>query len=501
MMILLTLLFILLGLAPQAVAAQNSPLEGLHSYVEAAMAEWEVPGLALAVVQGDSVLLAQGYGVTRLGGDESVDEHTLFAIASTTKAMTSATLALLVDEGRLAWDDPVRTHLPHFQVEDPYVSGHLTIRDLLAHRSGTARLDNLWIASPFDRAELLRRLRHLPQASGFRDRYDYNNHMFVVAGEVVTEVAGEAWDDVLARRIFEPLGMERSTTRAREVELRGNTAHSHTRIDGEVQVIPRRDYDIIGGAGAAWSSAWEMAQWARLHLNEGEVDGVRLLSAERIRELHSPVAVIPGDSVTARLHPTNHFQAYGLGWRLMDLHGHRIVHHSGSINYTRTQLTLVPDEGIAVVAMANLSSSNLQLALTHWILDAMQGREPADWSSLYLELEARNRESAERARAEREEGRLPTVTPSLPSDAYAGLYRDELFGEIRIEATEDPDAPLTLLYSPEYQADLHPWHGDTFRVQWRRPGAGETFVTFRVDLRGRVVMAELDGFAAFIRDR
>ncbi len=498
---LLIFLVVLHGATPHGVAGQAPPLAGLDAYVEAAMVEWEVPGLALAVVQGDSVILARGYGVTRLGGQEAVDEHTLFAIASTTKAMTSATLALLVEEGRLGWDDPVRSHLPHFQVEDPYVSGALTIRDLLAHRSGTARLDNLWIASPFDRAELVQRLRHLPQAGGFRDRYDYNNHMFIVAGEVVTEVAGQAWDEVLERRIFRPLGMERSTTRAREVELRGNTAHSHTRVDGEVRAIPRRDYDVIGGAGAAWSSAWEMAQWARFHLNEGEVEGVRILSPERIREMHTPVVVIPGDSVTARLHPSNHFQAYGLGWRLMDLHGQRVVHHSGSINYTRTQLTLVPDDGVAVVAMANLSSSNLQLALTHWILDALQGREPEDWSALYLELEARSRESADRARAEREAGRLPAVAPSLPAEAYAGLYRDDLFGEIRIEATDDPEAPLTLIYSQEYEADLHPWHGDTFRVQWRRPGAGETFVTFRVDVRGRVVLAELDGFAAFIRDR
>ncbi|TVR64692.1 MAG: serine hydrolase [Gemmatimonadales bacterium] len=493
------LLLLALLLLPTGIVAQAGPMAGLDHYVETAMADWEIPGLALAVVHGDSILHARGYGVTFLGGNEEVDEHTLFAIASTTKAMTSATLALLVDEGRLAWDDPVQLHLPAFQVEDAYVSRELTIRDLLTHRAGTARLDNLWIASPFDRAELLSRLRYLPLAGGFRAGYDYNNHLYIVAGEVVTAVVGQAWDDVLARRIFEPLGMERSTSRAREVELRGNTAHSHTRIEGEVHVIPRRDYDIIGGAGAVWSSAWEMAQWARLHLNEGEVDGVRVLSADRIRELHAPVTVIPGDSVMARLHPTNHFQAYALGWRLMDLHGQRVVHHSGSINYTRTQLTLVPDDGIAVVAMANLSNSNLQLALTHWILDALQGREPQDWSALYLELDARSQEASARSRVARDEARLRDVAPSLPAEAYVGLYRDDLFGDIRIDAGDAPDTPLTLHYSAEYEADLHPWHGDTFRVVWRRPGAGETFLTFRIDLRGRVVLADLDGFAAFVR--
>ncbi len=493
------LLLLVTAVLPAGVGAQAGPLAGLDRYVEAAMSEWEIPGLALAVVQGDSILHARGYGVTRLDGGDQVDEHTLFAIASTTKAMTSATLALLVDEGLLAWDDPVQDHLPGFRIEDPYVSREMTIRDLLTHRAGAARLDNLWIASPFDRAELVTRLRHLPQAGGFRAEYGYNNHLYIVAGEVVTAVAGQSWDDVLAHRVFAPLGMERSTSRARDVELRGNVAHSHTLIDGDVHEIPRRDYDIIGGAGAAWSSAWEMAQWARLHLNQGEVDGIRILSADRIRELHAPVTVIPGDSVTARLHPTNNLQAYALGWRLMDLHGRRVVHHSGSINYTRTQLTLVPDDGIAVVAMANLSNSNLQLALTHWVLDALQGREPRDWSALYLELDARSREASARSRADREEGRLRGVTPSLPADAYAGVYGDDLFGEIRIDVGDDPDVPLTLFYSSEYEADLHPWHGDTFRVDWRRPGAGETFITFRIDLRGRVVLAEMDGFAAFVR--
>ncbi len=482
--------------APAGLAAQSGPLAGLDRVVEQGMEAWEVPGLALAVVQGDSVLYMRGYGTTRLGGDEAVDAHTNFAIASTSKAFTTAALALLVDEERLDWDDRVIDHLPGFAVDDPYVTRELTIRDLVTHRAGLARLDNLWIASPFDRGEILERLRHLPQSDGFRDRYAYNNHMFIVAGEVVGQRAGASWDDTLDERIFGPLGMERTTTRTTVVEARGNVVESHTRVDGEVQPVPRRDYDAIGGAGAVWSNAHDLARWMRMHLNRGTLEGTRLLQEERFDELYAPQTVIPLDTVTQRLHPTNHFYAYALGWRVQDLHGRKLVHHSGSINYTRTQITLVPDEGIGIAIMANLSTSNLQLALTHWIVDALQGRTPTDWSALYLEV--RERSDARSARSARElaDARLEGVGPSLSAEAYAGLYEDPLFGELLVRLEE---GGLVLDYSPEYVADLKHWHQDRFRVHWRRPGAGRTFVRFHLDSRGRLTGAELDGFADFRR--
>ena len=502
----------------QGLEAQPAPLSGLDEYVEAALLDWGIPGLALAVIQGDSVLYAQGYGATRLGGDEAVDEHTLFAIASTTKAMTVAALAMLVDEGRLGWDDPVSEHLPGFELADPYVSRELTIRDLLTHRVGVARSDNLWIASPFDRAEILLRARHLPQVESFRKDYGYNNILYIAAGEVVEAVTGVSWDHYLEGWIFGPLGMARSTTRAGVVETRENVAHSHTWVDGEVQAIPRRDYDAIGGAGAAWSSASELARWVRLHLGEGSFEGDTLLSPDRMAEMYTPHTPIAIDSVGARLHPSNHFQAYALGWRVQDLHGRRLVHHSGSINYTRTQITLVPDEGIGVVAMANLSSSNLQLALIHWILDALQDRESHDWSSEYLELFHRSREEGERSDAELAESRLDGVGPSRSPGSYTGVFQDDLFGRVSIEMEEGGEewgasesaggdrsqtdharSGLVLHYSDEYVADLVHWHQDIFRAEWRRPGAGRTFAHFTLDARGRVNEVRVDGFATFSR--
>jgi CubicO group peptidase (beta-lactamase class C family) len=320
-----------------------APLPGLDAYVEAAMRDWQVPGLALAIVRNDSVIYARGYGTTEAGGGSPVDEHTLFAIASTTKAMTAAALGMLVDEGRVAWDDPVTRHLPSFQLGDPWVSRGLTVRDLLTHRAGLARSDQLWIAAPFDRAEILRRARHLPTAAGFRSEYGYNNIMYIAAGEVVGAAAGTTWDDFLDERLFGPLGMTRSTSRAATVATRDNVASSHVMVDGRVVPVPRRNYDNIGGAGGVFSSAWDMAQWIRLHLGGGAYDGRRLIEAGTVREMHTPHTVIRGDTVSERLFPDTHFRAYGLGWMLQDYRGRKMVYHSGSINWTRTQVGMIPE--------------------------------------------------------------------------------------------------------------------------------------------------------------
>lgn len=493
---LAALVMILLGAGWAGEAAgQRAPLRGLDAYVEAQMRAWEVPGLALAVVRGDSVIYARGYGVRELGSTAAVDEHTLFAIASTTKAMTTAALGMLVDEGRLRWDDPVSNHLPDFQLADPWITRALTVRDLVTHRAGLSRSDNLWIAAPIDREEVLRRARQLP-VTDFRGGYGYNNIMYIAAGEVVAAASGMSWDDFLSQRIFTPLGMTRSTTRAAVVERSENVATAHTRPDGQVTVMARRNYDNIGGAGAAWSSAMDMAQWIRLHVGGGTVNGRTLLQPATIRELHTPQVLIRGDTVAARMFPQTHFRSYGLGWNVHDYHGRVLVHHSGSINYTRTQVGMIPSEGIGVVIITNLSTSNLQAALMYRVLDALLGLPQRDWSGEYLELARRSEATSARQAAELETSRMTGTQPSLAADAYAGTYRNDVYGDVVIEAT---GAGLALRYAPEYVADLEHWHHDTFRGRWRSTGFGTAFVTFGLDSRARVATLELEGFGTFRR--
>ncbi len=481
--------------APRATLAQPRPLQGLDAYVEKAIKDWEVPGLALVVVKGDSVVYARGYGVADLAGGTPVDENTLFAIASTSKAFTVAALGMLVDEGKLAWDDRVIDHLPEFELTDPYVTAHVTIRDLLTHRVGVAREDNMWVIAKFERDEIVQRARFLDQVTEFRARYGYNNIMFTTAGEVVGRVSGIGWDDFVAQRIFEPLGMTRSTTRAAVVETRGNVAASHTRVDGEVRSVPRRDYDNIGGAGAVFSTAHDLGQWLRLHVGHGVYAGQRLLSDSVIAEMRQPQNSlrVSTDSTSKRLFPDVKFRAYGFGWNVQDWHDRVLVHHSGSINYTRTHVGLIPEEGIGFAAMANLTSSGLQEALMYRVFDQLLGRPAVDWSA---EMLARSRRGGDRQEQPIDSARIQGTTPSVPLDAYAGTYVDDLYSEVQVTVE---GGKLVLSYSPMYVGDLEHWHHDTFRAVWRPVGAGRSFVKFSLDERARITALEISGFGTFTK--
>ena len=484
--------------AARAAGAQRAPLAGLDAYVERAMADWQVPGLAIAVVRDDSVIYERGFGVRRLGAPGKVDEHTMFPIASTSKAFTVAALGMLVDQRKLRWDDRVSQHVPTFRLQDPYVTGALTVRDLLTHRAGVSRSDNLWIVAPFDRTEVLRRARFLPAPDAFRAEYGYNNLMYILAGEVAGAAAGVPWDDLVPRWIFQPLGMRRSATRAAAAEADTNVSWSHIRVSGKPVAVPRRNYDNIGGAGAIFSTAHDMAQWVRMHLNGGTYGGTRLLQPATLKEMYTPQTVMRSDSVAERMFPATHFRAYGLGWFLHDYHGRKVVHHSGSINWTRTHVAMIPEARIGVVAIANLNSSNLQQALMYRVLDALLGLPARDWSAEYLAVARRGDErSAAQARG-LDSARVPGTRPSLALEQYAGTYASDVYGEVKV-AVED--GRLVLRYSDDYTADLEHWHHDTFAARWRRTGFGRSFATFALDARGRVATLDLDELGVLRRVR
>lgn len=484
----LHLLLLLLIALPASGVAQPASLAGLDVYIESAMADWEVPGLAIAVVKDDEVIYARGFGVTEIGGNQPVDEHTMFAIASTTKAFTAAALGILVDEGKIAWDDPVRKHLPLFSVADPYISREMTIRDLLTHRTGLAGHNNLWIASPFDRDELVRRLRFLPQESGFRSEYRYNNLMYIVAGEVVEAASGMLWDDFLEQRIFEPLGMTRTTTRSADVDAAENVTSSHARVDGKIRPIGRRNYDALGGGGSIFSTVHDMAQWVRLHLAKGEFYGRRIIDEETIDEMHEPQVVIRIGDSDRKLFPDRMLSAYGLGWRIHDYRGRKVVQHTGWVNYTRTQVGMIPSEGIGMVAFSNSDFSGLHSALMYRVFDILLGAPEMDWSSAMLENSSGSGGS--------QMTRVAGTSPSLDLIRYAGVYTDSLYGSVRVDLE---NGGLVLRYSQEYVADLEHWHFNTFRARWRPTGFGGTFATFSLDHRGEIESLDLRGFTTFDR--
>jgi CubicO group peptidase (beta-lactamase class C family) len=317
--------------------------------------------------------------------------------------------------------------------------------------------------------------------------------MYIVAGELVEAVSDTTWDDFLDARIFQPLGMTRTTTRSDVVHTRENVTNSHTRVDGEVTPLYRRNYDALGGAGSMFSSAHDMAQWIRLHLADGEFDGTQLLDSSTVAEMHEPQIVAGIDSDDRRLFPDRNFAAYGLGWRLHDYHGRKVVQHTGTVNYTRTQVGMIPSEGIGVVAISNLTTASLQTALMYHVFDALLGLPETDWSGEYLALAEASEEGGNASAQARIEG----TKPSFDLEHFAGRYSDELYGDVEIEVE---DGGLVLRYSPEYVADLEHWHHDTFRATWRPTGFGSTFATFSLDHTGEIDSLELRGFTTFERE-
>ena len=493
---LLTVLVLLVSPCPGL--AQELPPRGIDAYVEQVRREWNAPGIAVAVVKDDRVVLERGYGVRRLGDGEPVDAHTLFAIASTTKAFTAAALAMLVDEGRLRWNDRVADVLPGFRLFEPYASQEIRVRDLLSHRSGLPRGDALWYASPFDRAEVLRRARLLEPASGFRAVYGYQNIMFVAAGEVVEAVTDTTWDDFLRARIFEPIGMRRTRTTVRGLEDLGNLATPHGLIEDAVVPIPWRNFDNVGGAGSIVSSVHDMAQWIRLQLGGGVYEGRRLISDSAMREMRTAQTAIRTSPDDERLFPETHLRAYGLGWFLEDYRGHLVVRHSGSLDGMRTHVVLLPEEGLGVVVMANLAESRVPQAVAWWILDRYLPPRERDWSAVLLEEVRRERARADSAERRLEAERRRGTVPTHPLPELAGRYESAIYGMALVELR---DGTLHLAIGPSYMGALEHWHLNTFRATWDDRYLGRDFVSFELDRMGRVATLDVAGFGPFGRVR
>ncbi|HST62122.1 MAG TPA: serine hydrolase, partial [Longimicrobium sp.] len=475
--------------------AQQGPLDGLAAYVEQGMRDWNAPGLALAVVKDDSVVFARGFGTRTLGRDEPVDEHTSFAIASTTKAFTATALAMLVDEGKVRWDDPVSRHVPGFSVAaDPGLSGELTVRDLLSHRTGLPTADVLWYASGSTSDDILRRMRFVRPFATPRSRYMYNNNAYMLAGMVVENASGMPWAEFVRTRILQPLGMTETLTGFGGLDARGNVAAPHVEVRDTVRPIPYRDFDNIGPAGSMNSSVHDMARWIRVQLAGGvRPDGERLVSEMQQREMQAPQFVIPQSQFypAARLAKPN-FTAYGLGWFMQDYRGRKLLMHTGSIDGMSALLALVPEERLGFVIYLNLDHAELRHAMMYRVIDAYLGAPPRDWSTEMRALYAPMEEQQRARQREAESKRVAGTRPSLALDAYAGSFADpdSLAPVLTVRAEGER---LTASVGAGATGALEHWHYDVFRVRWADLALGEDFVIYTIDAQGRAQWARMGG--------
>ena len=486
----------MLFISPIFVLAQNAPLAGFDDYVNKAIKDWDVPGVAIAVIKDDKIVFAKGYGVREIGKPDKVDERTIFAIGSSSKAFTAATIAMLVDEGKLKWDDPATKYLPGFQVFDPLTTREMTVRDLLTHRVGLERGDALWHATELDRSDVLRRIRFLKPSSSLRSKFGYQNIMYLAAGEIVPSVAGKSWDDFTRERIFQPLGMTASSTSIKLLAAATNVAAPHSKFDDKLTAIPYRMIDNIGPAGSINSNAVDMAQWVRLQLNNGTFEGKQIISAASIKEMQTPQTIIRLEGTYPRLYPEAHFLSYGMGWFLSDYRGKKLVEHGGSIDGMRALVAMLPEEKMGVVILTNLSGTILSVPLSYRIFDAYLGAPQRDWSAEMLKTMNGLLEQGKAVAAKREAERVKDTKPSLALDAYAGDFQNEMYGDTKVVLD---NGKLKLQRGAQFTGDLEHWHYDTFRVTWRDRQLGRAYVNFRLNSAGKVEVMNLENFAEFTR--
>jgi CubicO group peptidase (beta-lactamase class C family) len=488
-----SLIVALLGLAVSSPAAgQVGPLRGLDAYVERAMRDWQLPGLALAVVKGDSLVYAKGYGVREVGTDRPVDEHTVFGIMSMTKAFTATAMGMLVDEGRVRWDDKVIDHLPGFYVYDHWVTSEVTIRDLLSHHMGVERGDFLWFGTGYSRDELVHHVRYLKPVAGFRAEYGYSNNMYITAGQLIAAVTGMTWDGFIRRRIFEPLGMTSSRTSIWELTEFANRALPHEELNGVLQAIPYRSLDNEAPGGSITSNVLDMAKWARFQLSGGVLEGRRLISARALEETHTPQTLIPVSDDARRLNPGIHFSTYAFGWQLQDYRGRLLVQHSGGIDGQRSRIALLPEDSLGVVVLTNRGGQNgLFDALRNWILDAYLGASGTDWSAEFLAVMREGEARADEYRQRIESDRVAGTRPSLELEEYTGIYLDSAYGEGRVSLE---NGRLVVAIGPEIRGVIEHWHYDTFRIVWDYAYLGDMLATFTIDAAGKVTELELPGW-------
>jgi len=472
----------------QAPAPQRVDLSAFDALVAKAARDWRVPGLAIAVVKDDSLVFAKGYGVLEVGKPAPATAHTRFAIGSTTKAMTTAALAMLVDEGRLHWDDRVIDYLPEFRLYDPWVTRELTIRDVLTHRSGLPSVDLLWTRGDLTNAEMINRLRTVRPATSFRSTWDYNNVVYTIAGAIVARVSGMPWDQFVRKRIFGPLQMRESLTLVADLPGQSDVATPHALSRDTVRVVPVRSTDGVAAAGSVWSSVSDMSRWMRFMLDSGRVGTTRLITPATFSEIVAPQIRAPKEEYPAlRLARPNTF-SYALGWFVQDYHGETVWMHTGSIDGMSAIIGLMPDRRLGVYVLANLDHAELRHALMYQVFDLYTGAAPRDWSA---ELRALFESTRGRPAMSATGQALPApAVPTLPLERSVGTYADSTYGEVVVSLA---DGALSARFGSREFGRLDAGPYDAFRPHTPTAALGGAPLTFVPDGAGGVASLRVFG--------
>jgi CubicO group peptidase (beta-lactamase class C family) len=487
-----------------STSAAAAPPPDLDARIEAAMQAYGTPGFAVSIVEDGEVVHAKGYGVRRLGSPEPVDADTIFPTGSTGKAVTTAAIAILVDEGKLGWDDKVIDHLPDFRMHDPWVTREMTVRDLLVHRSGLGlgAGDLLYVPrTSRSRADVVRALRHIAPATSFRSGYAYDNILYVVAGELVAAVSGQSWESFIHDRVFRAAGMDDSVSDEAERFANPNRAHPHARIDGRVRglgtqvVLPEREGlgQVAAPAGGLSSSANDLARWLQVQLAQGALpgEGKRLYSEASAREMWTPQVLVP-----VRAYPppisemTPQFSSYALGWSVQDYRGIKTVQHGGAVFGVLTMVVLVPDRKLGFALQMNSEDYPVLRGVMNELLDHYLGFPKRDWVAAFGEWNTKRLADGVAALDATTAGVRKHTEPSLPPGQYAGDYADDWYGPIAVafdqQASDRQGLRIDFRQTPNMAGTLEHYQYDTFIARWDDAAIEPAYVTFNLDAEGKV---------------
>lgn len=477
--VLFYVLTTLLTLSTTAIAGLPTE-KTIDSTIERARKAWKVPGTSVAIVHQDKVIYLKGHGIKDVDSREPMTPDTLFPMASCSKAFTTAGLAMLVDEGKLLWNDHPRKYVNYFKLADPLADKQVMLRDLLSHRTGLGSHDYLWFHSPWSAKEVIERVGRLPLLAPIRSRFQYQSTMFTVAGFALASAADQPWEIFIQKRIFDPLKMKDSRWSTRELNKVKDRATGHF-LNERGQPIPQKEWyrlDSPDPAGSISSTARDLCQWLKFQVNQGSIDGKRLVSTKALNETHTPQMLIPMTDDNKRLHPETNIMTYGMAWVVQDYRGEKLIAHAGAIDGFKAHITLIPEKQIAMAILTNLDHTRMNLALSYTLTDLLLGlKKERDWNRYLQDVVKQQRIKEAKVLQKRIAERKFDTKPSLPLSAFTGTYTHPAYGECRVSLQR---GRLIWRWSNFAEPITH-FHDDIFALNNRVLGRME--LSFQIEAR------------------
>jgi CubicO group peptidase (beta-lactamase class C family) len=485
----LVVLFLLFSL--QTNAQTGPDFKKLDAYFEQMVKDWDVPGASIGIVKDGQLVFTGNYGTKELGKNEKPDSNTLYAIASNSKAFTTAIIGMLVQEGKLGWNDKVRDYLPYFSLfDDPWISANVTIRDLLSHRVGLGTFsgDVIWYKNEGSAEDFIKRAGKVPQDFDFRSGYGYSNLMYITAGEIILKVSGKTWGQNVQERILKPLAMDRTITTAKDLDKKGNFTTAHGRVEGKNFPIAFEDWEKIAATGGLISSVSDMAKWMIFNMNHGIIGQDTLISKGN-RNLMWTMHNVNVVDHTGKNDLGRHFSGYGLGWNMGDFHGKFMVGHTGGYDGMITAVTMIPEEKLGVVVLTNGHQSPI-MAATYYAFDQFLGTGSKDWSADLLKRSLQNQDYDTRV-ADIKKAKVTNTKTSVSPSRFVGTYHSDIYGKIEVKE-EKGQLRLDFEDAPRLSASLKHWHYDTYEIVWDEKHAWFDFGTLQFNINNKLEVTGMD---------